>query len=191
MQAVIRAHPLATMISEGDGPWPVITQVPLVLHADRGQVGTLVGHFDGNNPHAEVLRRRPHVTCLFHGPNHYITPSIYPTEHYPGWNYYTVHVHAVARPLEREAVRALLFELAAQHEPPGSGYELRSSQRNFDRFLDMVFGFELEIASARAIFKLAQDKGPECAKLAAAHLAEQVKKDIAPLLFELLGPEDR
>jgi transcriptional regulator len=191
MHAVIRAHPLATLISEGDGDWPVITQVPLILYADRGPAGTLVGHFDGNNPHGEILRRQPRVTCLFHGANHYITPSIYPTEHYPGWNYYTVHVHALARPLEeRDALRALLFDLAAQHEPPGSGYELREAQRNFERFLGMVFGFELEIVSARAIFKLAQDKGPECAQLAAGHLAEQAKKDIAPLLLALLGPDE-
>lgn len=188
MHAVMRAFPLATMISRygGDG-WPTITQVPLVLHADRGAHGTLLGHFDGNNPHAAILRGDAKVTCLFHGPNHYMTPSIYPTEHYPGWNYVTVHVHARARVMtDRERVRALLFELAALHEPPDSGYRLRGEQRNFERFLDMVVGFELEIVEARAIFKLAQDKGRECAELAAVHLARTAQKDTLPLLQELL-----
>jgi transcriptional regulator len=189
--AVMRAFPLATLISPGgDDGWPTITQVPLVHHPERGARGTLLGHFDANNPHGPVLVREPRVTCLFHGPNHYITPSIYPVEHYPGWNYVTVRVHAQARPLtDREHVRALLFELAERHEPPGSGYVLRSEQRNFERYLDMVFGFELEIVEARAIFKLAQDKGPACADLAAVHLAREVREDVLPLLRELLGEE--
>jgi len=187
--AVIRAFPLATMISpaRGDDEWPTITQVPLVYHAERGARGTLLGHFDANNPHGQALVREPRVTCLFHGPNHYITPSIYPTEHYPGWNYVTVRIHAHARAMtDREHVRALLFELAEQHEPADSGYRLSREQRNFERYLDMVLGFELEIVEARAIFKLAQDKGRACADLAAAHLAEQVRKDVHPLLTELL-----
>jgi predicted FMN-binding regulatory protein PaiB len=193
MHAVIRAFPLATMITQADGDpgWPTISQVPLVLDAERGAHGTLLGHFDANNPHAAALRREPRVTCLFHGPNHYITPSIYPVEHYPGWNYVTVHVHAHARWMtDREQVRALLFELAALHEPPDSGYRLRGDQRNFERFLDMVVGFELEIVEARAIFKLAQDKGPACAEIAAVQLARAVQADVLPLLRHLLGSRD-
>lgn len=193
LAAVMRAFPLATLISpaRGDDGWPTITQVPLVHHAERGARGTLLGHFDANNPHAEVLAREPRVTCLFHGPNHYITPSIYPTEHYPGWNYVTVRVHAHARALtDREHVRALLFELAERHEPEASGYRLRSEQRHFERYLDMVFGFELEIVEARAIFKLAQDKGRASAELAAVHLAREVQGDVLPLLRRLLRDED-
>ncbi len=191
MNAVMRAYPLATIISQGEA-WPTITQVPLVLDASRG---VLTGHFDGNNPHGEVLRREPRVTALFHGPNHYITPSIYPTDQYPGWNYVTVRVRAHARPMkDREEVRALLFRLAELHEPKDSGYELRVTQRSFERFLDMVFGFELEILEAHAIFKLAQDKGPEHAELAADHLAKTLQEESAlSLLRDLLRspPDDR
>jgi predicted FMN-binding regulatory protein PaiB len=187
MNAVMRAYPLATLVSQGD-EWPTITQVPLVLDDARA---VLAGHFDGNNPHGDVLRREPRVTALFHGPNHYITPSIYPTDQYPGWNYVTVRVRALARPMrDREAVRALLFRLAELHEPEDSGYTLRSSQRSFERFLDMVFGFELEILEARAIFKLAQDKGLDHAQLAADHLARSVQEDSPlALLQQLLRPE--
>jgi transcriptional regulator len=186
LHAVMRAYPLATLLSRGT-EWPVVTQVPLVLEADRGDSGFLLGHFDANNPHGEVLRTDPRVTCLFHGPSHYMTPSIYPTEQYPGWNYFTVHVRAIARPLDRERTRALLFRLAELHEPAGSGYELRATQKNFERFLGMIFGFELEIVEARAILKLAQDKGPDNAERAAVHLAKETQKDILPLLRRLLA----
>lgn len=188
LHAVMRAYPLATLISAGS-PWPTVTQVPLVLDVSRGGPGRLLGHFDGNNPHADVLRSDPRVYALFHGPNHYVTPSIYPTEQYPGWNYVTVHVQALARPLaDRERVRDILFRLAELHEPKDSGYRLAAEQRNFERFLAMVFGFELEIVEMRAIFKLAQDKGPEHAAIAAQHLAEVTQKDILPLLNQLLAP---
>jgi predicted FMN-binding regulatory protein PaiB len=191
LHAVMRAYPLATLISPG-AEWPMVTQVPLVLDDSRGPAGVLLGHFDGNNPHGAVLRADPRVYVLFHGPNHYISPSIYPTEQYPGWNYVTVHVQAHARPLtDRERVRDILFRLAEQHEPKDSGYRLTADQRNFERFLGMVFGFELEIVDMRAIFKLAQDKGAEHAALAAAHLAEVTRKDILPLLDELLAPEPK
>ena len=188
IHAIIRAYPLATLISQG-ASWPLVTQVPLVLDAERGAAGVLLGHFDGNNPHGAALRADPHVTCLFQGPSHYISPSIYPTEQYPGWNYFTVHVRALARPLtDRERVRAILFRLAELHEPPASGYALASTQRNFERFLDMVFGFELEVVEARAVLKLAQDKGHDHARLAAVHLAAQTQRDILPLLTRLLEP---
>jgi transcriptional regulator len=190
MRAVMRAYPLATMISfsGADDPWPVITQVPLVLEAERGARGHLLGHFDRNNPHGAVLRRRREVSVMFSGPNHYMSPSIYPTEQYPGWNYFTVHVRALARPLDdRERVRGILFRLAELHEPAASGYRLQTTQANFERFLDGVFGFELEVVEARAILKLAQDKGADHAAIAAAHLAETSKRDILPLLEQLLG----
>ncbi|MCY0989888.1 FMN-binding negative transcriptional regulator [Nannocystis sp. ILAH1] len=189
LHAVMRAFPLATLISAG-APWPAVTQVPLVLDDARGPHGVLLGHFDGNNPHGAALRADPRVYALFHGPNHYISPSIYPTEQYPGWNYVTVHVHALAHPLtDRERVADILFRLAELHEPKDSGYRLTREQRNFERFLDMVFGFELEIASMRAIFKLAQDKGDAQAQIAADHLAEVTQTDLRPLLTALLAPE--
>jgi len=185
MHAVMRAYPLATLVSRG-GEWPVITRVPLVLEAERGAAGFLVGHFDGNNPHGEVLRADPHVTCLFQGPDGYMSPSIYPTEQYPGWNYFAVEVRAVAHPLTRDRARELLFRLAELHEPAGSGYALLPTQKNFERFLGMIFGFELEILEARAIFKLAQDKGTDHA---AVHLAEEARRDILPLLRRLLAAD--
>jgi transcriptional regulator len=189
MREVMRAFPLATLITQG-ASWPVVTQVPLILEPNRGTAGFLLGHFDANNPHADAMRKDPHVLCLFQGPNHYVTPSIYPTEQYPGWNYVAVHVRAIAHLLEdRERVRTILFRLTELHEPASSGYALRSTQKNFDRFLGMIFGFELEIVEARAIFKLAQDKGAHHAELAATWLAQKhAEANVLPLLRRLLAP---
>lgn len=187
LHAVMEAHPLATLISRTED-WPLVTQVPLILERGRGERGFLLGHFDGNNPHGPWLERTPEVYCLFQGPNHYMSPSIYPTPQYPGWNYYTVHVKARAHPVkDRERVRASLFRLAELHEPADSGYRLSAAQRNFEVYLDMVCGFELEILEARGILKLAQDKGADHAAIAAEHLARVIReKDPAPLLARLL-----
>jgi transcriptional regulator len=177
---VLRTYPLATLISQAEG-WPLVTQVPLILDEGRG---FLYGHFDRNNPQGPYLLEHPEVLALFQGPNHYISPTIYPTEQYPGWNYFTAHLKTRAAPREREQVRESLFRLAELHEPAGSGYTLSPTQRNFELYLDQIFGFELEILEARGVFKLAQDKGPENAKLAAAHLAKATGD---PRLPELLA----
>jgi predicted FMN-binding regulatory protein PaiB len=119
-----------------------------------------------------------------------VSPSIYPTQQYPGWNYVSVHVRARAHPIEdRQRVRDILFRLAELHEPEGSGYVLRDSQPNFERFLGMVFAFELEILEARGIFKLAQDKGLDHAELAAVDLAKNHgSADVLTLVRRLLTP---
>lgn len=181
IEALIRFSPLATLISS-PGDWPIITQIPLLLKQN-----VLVGHLDANNPHVEALRAEPRVSCLFHGPNHYITPTIYPQEHYPGWNYATVHIKAEAKELKDiEQVRNSLFELAERHEPRNSGYELRPSQRNFGLFSTQIRGFEFHILEAKGVFKLAQDKGSANAQLARQHLCRLIRPDPSELLDQLL-----
>lgn len=181
IKALIRHSPLATLISIR-GEWPLITQIPLLLEQN-----SLVGHLDANNPQIEALRANPRVTCLFHGPNHYITPTIYPEEHYPGWNYATVHIRAKAREIEDiEQIRSSLFALAEAHEPADSGYRLKPSQRNFELFSTQIRGFEFQILEAKGIFKLAQDKGEGNARLAGQHLCNLVRPNPSELLEQLL-----
>lgn len=180
--AVIEAYPLATLISPGQ-EWPVITQIPLYLEDQR-----LWGHFDANNPHVSTLESNPLVTCLFHGPNHYITPSIYPDTHYPGWNYVTVKVQAKAQPVEElTRVQEILFETALRNEPRDSGYKLTADQKNFHLFSQQIRAFEFELLKAEGLFKLAQDKGSGHAELARQHLSGLVSPEPDGLLKRLLA----
>ena len=127
------------------------------------------------------------VYCLFQGPNHYISPSIYADEQYPGWNYVSVHITGVVKAVKNHAeLVSILLKTAQHNEPQGSTYQLNTSQTNFDRLSKMIVGFEIEIMDAKGIFKLAQDKSSENTRLAAAHLNKTASQDISSLLAQLL-----
>ena len=80
MRELIAKYPLATLISSS------ISHLPLVLEGDK-----LVGHMARANPHWQGLDGAP-VTAIFHGPDAFITPTWYPEDDVPTWNYAVVHV---------------------------------------------------------------------------------------------------
>jgi transcriptional regulator len=180
---VIAACPLATVVSQGEA-FPTISQVPLIFSEEDS---SLRGHFDRNNPHCAHILDGGNIYCLFNGPNHYITPSIYPDTQYPGWNYVSVHVKGMVSPVEDEAwLRALLLRTAELNEPADSGYRLEPTQENFGELIKLILGFRIEIVEMEGIFKLAQDKGSGHAELARQHLAAMAGKDVNEFLSELL-----
>lgn len=124
---------------------------------------------------------------MFNGPNAYMTPTIYPDEQYPGWNYVAVHVQGRVKPItDEQRLADLLIETAQLNEPAGSTYTLQPSQRNFDLYIKMILGFEIEILDAKGIFKLAQDKGQSHAELARRYLTRVGKNDVGEFLNILL-----
>ncbi len=186
LKGVIRTYPLATVISQASDN-PLVSQVPLMLDAAGNK---LLGHFDRNNPHCAHLEPGGRIYCVFNGPNHYMTPSIYPDTQYPGWNYVSVHVTGTVRPIDDvEWLEGLVMQMAEELEPADSGYTLSSSQTNFASFIRMVLGFEIDIDDMHGIFKLAQDKGAENAERARQHLSKMVQKDVGEFLSGLLGKD--
>lgn len=181
---VMRAYPLATVISQRQS-YPAVSQLPLICDTERR---VLSGHLDRNNPHCEALAEGGEVYCVFNGPNHYMSPEIYPDSQFPGWNYIAVHVEGTVRPVEdRDWLEETLIRTAEENEAPGSAYRLLPSQDNFDVLIDYILGIEIEITDMRGIFKLAQDKGPKHAELARRHLASMARRDTSDFLGEMLG----
>src|SRR5580700_8559198 len=43
LRSLIRAHPLGTWVTPGDGRL-IVNHIPFLMHEDRGPFGTLVGH---------------------------------------------------------------------------------------------------------------------------------------------------
>src|SRR5215813_10277190 len=89
---LIRRHPFATMISAKDGD-VYASHLPMVLDTASN---VLRGHMARANQHWETLDGTE-ALAIFHGPQHYISPSWYPSkqEHgnvVPTWNYIAVHV---------------------------------------------------------------------------------------------------
>lgn len=92
------------------------TPLPVLYDADRGPLGTLVGHVARNHPHWQLARLPgnggteapapqgtspddpPDSLVIVHGPDAYISPTWYASTAahgrvVPTWNYVTAHVH--------------------------------------------------------------------------------------------------
>lgn len=127
LQALMREHPLATLITPGaDGELGISADhVPLEYDPTQGEHGTLTGHVARANPLWQRARGRP-VMAVFSGPQTYITPSWYATKALthkvvPTWNYSVVHAHGVLEAVEDGPwLHALVSRLTRHHESPRS-----------------------------------------------------------------------
>jgi transcriptional regulator len=94
--ALIRAHSLGLLITAGPGGLQA-NHIPFLVDASGSERGTLRAHLARANPQMRELAAVADCLVVFHGPQHYISPSLYPTKRetgkvVPTWNYITVHV---------------------------------------------------------------------------------------------------
>ena len=122
LHALLRAHPLGLLVTTDAQGAPVVDPIPFMLEAERGALGTLVGHVARANP---VWRRRadaPDALVVFRGPDGYVSPSGYASkaEHgkvVPTWNYAVVQARGPLRVLDdAAAAHALVGRLTDRHE---------------------------------------------------------------------------
>lgn len=122
LHSIIRQYPLAAIVT-CSAQGPEATHVPVVLHADEGAKGVLRCHFARANPQWKTIESSPSVLAIFQGPEHYISPSWYPSkqEHgkvVPTWNYVAVHVRGRARLFENRELIEHIHALTDQNEQP-------------------------------------------------------------------------
>lgn len=118
---LMRAHPLAQLVSTDDGGFPFVTPLPIHVPAD-GPVGegmVLLGHVARPNPQAAHLRARPQALLVFQGPQAYMTPRVYPDlARVPTWSYLMVQARVEARFVEAfDDKDRLLKHLIHDHDP--------------------------------------------------------------------------
>ena len=167
MHRVIVTKPFATWVASLDGHL-VVNHIPLLLHANRGDQGTLVGHVARANPIWRSLGSNPSV-MVFSDANSYVTPSWYPSKAQTGkavptWNYLVVHAHGTARAIEdREWLRAHVAELTQAHENgrplPWRMEDAPSSY--IDALLGAIIGIEMPIDRLDGKRKLSQNRSAE------------------------------
>lgn len=165
LHSFIRHHPLATIVtcsSEG----PEATHVPVVLHSDIGPKGVLRCHFARANRHWKGIESSSAVLAIFQGPQHYITPSWYPSkqEHgkaVPTWNYVAVHIRGRAKLLEdQNALIDHLHSLTNQQEhgfeKPWSVYD--APKDYVEALSKAIVGIEISIDTIEGKCKLSQNR---------------------------------
>jgi transcriptional regulator len=179
MQALIRAHPLATLVSVVDGIAEA-NHLPLMIDLDPQPNGSLRGHVARANP---LWRQSPQgeVLAVFQGPQAYVTPSWYPSkrEHgrvVPTWNYAVVHARG---PLvvhdDRDWLRDLVSRLTDAREtglprPWGVG---DAPADYIERMLEAIVGIEIPVRSIEGKWKVSQNRAQADRDGVAAGLRER------------------
>lgn len=165
LHAVIRQHPLATLVTMGEGGL-VANPVPFVLHPEEGGNGILRAHLARPNTQWQAIAAGAETLVIFTGIERYVTPAWYATkqEHgkvVPTWNYVTVQVRGPARAIEDgEWLRAQLESLTRQQEAPrAEPWSVTDAPAPFIAAQARgIVGIEIEIASILGKFKLSQNR---------------------------------
>ncbi len=174
LHALIRAHPLGLLISNGpDGP--VANAIPFLLdppdpsRADFPPNGRLRAHLAKANPQWKLLADNPAspVLVVFQGADSYVTPSWYETKRetgkvVPTWNYAMVQIRGKARVMDdRDWIAEQINELTRTHE---SGlrpreWEVSDAPAPFiEAQMRAIVGLEIEIAEISGKWKVSQNR---------------------------------
>lgn len=169
-RALMRAHPLAQLVSVDEQGFPFVTPLPLKLE-ERGQVCVLLGHVARPNPHASYLADRPESLVSFMGPQAFMPASVYPDlQRVPTWNYLTVQARVRARLLEgEEAKDCLLKQLIADHDAPYAAQWRALPEDYAHRMLAAIVAFELEVTELQCKVKINQHRPESHAAMHAAY----------------------
>lgn len=165
LHAVIRQHPLATLVTVGAGGL-IANLVPFVLHPEEGGNGVLRAHLARPNPQWKAIAEGAETLVIFTGVERYVTPAWYATKResgkvVPTWNYVTVQVRGPARSIEDPVwLRAQIESLTQQQEAPrAEPWAVSDAPEPFIAAQARgIVGIEVEIASIIGKFKLSQNR---------------------------------
>jgi len=164
LHALIRAHPLATLITYGSGGL-LANLVPFTL-IENAENGILRAHVAKANDQVEPLSSGAETLVVFQGPEAYITPSWYVSkqEHgrvVPTWNYVVVQVRGTPRVIDDpEWVRAQIRDLTTrQEEKRSSPWSVNDAPEPFIAGqLKAIIGIEIPIFSVVGKWKVSQNR---------------------------------
>jgi transcriptional regulator len=189
LHALIRSHPLATLITSGTQGLEA-NLVPFSVAIGGGN-GVLRAHMAKANDQLGALREGADTLVVFRGPEAYVTPSWYPSkkEHgkvVPTWNY--VLVQAWGKPCvidEPDWLRAQVERLTAEQERNRSGpWRLSDAPEAFiESQLKSIVGLEIPIDRIEGKWKVSQNR-PEADRrgVAEAMRSEGKSSEMASLV---------
>jgi transcriptional regulator len=101
---LIITHSLGLLITAGPGGLQA-NNIPFLIDPAASERGTLRAHLARANPQIAELAAVTECLIVFQGPQHYISPSLYPTKQetgkvVPTWNYITVHAWGAPRVID-------------------------------------------------------------------------------------------
>lgn len=164
LHALIRAHPLATLITTSSGRL-LANLVPFTL-VNEGEKGTLRCHIARANDQVEALKTGAETLIIFQGPEAYVTPSWYPSkkEHgrvVPTWNYVVVQARGTRRLREDPAwTREQVNDLTSIHEGQRTKpWNVNDAPESYIAGqIKAIVGVEIPIATIEGKWKASQNR---------------------------------
>lgn len=164
LHALIRAHPLATLITAGSGGL-LANLVPFTL-VDGGGNGTLRAHVAKANDQVNALSSGAETLVVFQGPEAYITPSWYVSKHehgrvVPTWNYAVVQARGTPRVIDdTDWLRAQIQELTTTQEGKRSTpWSVSDAPEAFvSGQIKAIIGIEIPISAIVGKWKVSQNR---------------------------------
>ncbi|OAO02867.1 FMN-binding negative transcriptional regulator [Parasphingorhabdus sp.] len=146
---------------------PRVAHVPVYSTGD----GALQFHLSRGNALTKHIAETK-ALCVINGPDAYVSPDWYDMDdQVPTWNYLALELEGPVREMEREGLVALLDDIVIQHEaklaPKTPWNRDKMDSAKFEKMVDAIVGFEMEILSWRPTAKLSQNK-PQAARDKAA-----------------------
>ncbi len=161
LQALMREHPLATLVHAGAG----VLSADLVPLAYDAATNTLRGHVARANPLWRDAAGQP-VLALFHGPQAYVSPSWYASKalHHkvvPTWNYAVVQAHGRLEAIDdagwlRELVGSLTESQEAAQAAP---WRVEDAPADFvQQMLRAIVGIQIAVDRLEGKWKMSQNR---------------------------------
>lgn len=190
--ALMRAHPLASLISTDEQGLPYVTHLPLHAQEQGGQL-VLLGHVAKPNAHWRYLQARPQAVVTFLGPHAYMSPAVYPDlARVPTWNYLAVHCTVQAHLIEEPAAKdALLKQLIGDHEPAYAAQWRSLGEDYAHKMLAGIVAFELRVTGLQCKLKLNQHRPEALAAMKAAYAAGDENQRALAAWMDRLGLHGR
>ena len=195
LQALMRDHPLAALVSSGaDGV--TADHLPLEYDPGAGPHGTLYGHVARANTLWQHAHGTP-VLAIFQGPQAYITPSWYATKALthkvvPTWNYSVVHAHGTLEAVDEAPwLHALVSRLTQHHESPrAQPWAVLDAPADFvQQTLRSIVGIRIPLTRLLGKWKISQNRNEADRQgVAAGLVAAGTAAALVPQLVQLVQP---
>lgn len=165
MRALMRAHPLSTLVTQCDSGL-VANHVPVQTLDAPGALGCIRGHIARANPLWREYRNETQALAIFQGPQAYISPSFYPSkaasgEVVPTWNYAVVHASGTLKFIQdTNWLREFVAGLTATYETPRAApWDIDDAPPAYiDKMLTLIVGFEFSITALQGKWKISQNR---------------------------------
>jgi transcriptional regulator len=161
---VIRAHPLAQLVTAGPGGL-MANPIPFIV-VEEGEALILRAHLARANPQWKEIAAGADALAIFQSVDHYVTPGWYETKRetgkvVPTWNYVIVQarggIHVDESP---EWLARQLEALTSQQEAGvGSDWQVGDAPEPFIAAqMRGIVGIEMKVTSLAGKFKLSQNR---------------------------------